>query len=67
MKEINIADFLIKKRSENNITQNKLAFDIGVSKKAVEKWEAGESYPDITLLPQLATYFGVTIEELLGL
>ena len=40
---------------------------IGVSRAAVSKWENGSSYPDITLLPKLATYFNVSIaHDLLG-
>jgi len=43
-----------------------LAEYMGVSKAAVSKWEKEQSYPDITLLPQLATYFNISIDELLG-
>lgn len=57
MKEINIARTIIKKRKEKGLTQNELANYIGVSKVAVSKWEIGQSYPDITFLPQLATFF----------
>lgn len=43
---------VIKKlREKNKITQNQLAEALGVSDKAISKWETGESYPDITLLP----------------
>lgn len=66
MKEINIAQKLAAKRKEKGITQDELAAYIGVSKASVSKWETGQSYPDITFLPQLATYFNISIDELIG-
>ena len=65
MKEINIAKVLTNKRKEKSITQDELANYIGVSKASVSKWETGQSYPDIVLLPQLATYFNISIDELI--
>lgn len=66
MKEINIARTLIDKRKEKGITQEELAKYIGISKASVSKWETGQSYPDITFLPQLATYFNISIDDLMG-
>ncbi|MGB4661084.1 MAG: helix-turn-helix transcriptional regulator [Mobilitalea sp.] len=66
MKEINIAKTLMSKRKEKGINQEELAAYIGVSKASVSKWETGQSYPDITFLPQLATYFNISIDELMG-
>lgn len=66
MKEINIAKTVITKRKEKGITQDDLAIYIGVSKASVSKWETGQSYPDITFLPQLASYFNISIDELIG-
>lgn len=66
MKEINIARTIINKRKEKGLTQDELASYIGVSKAAVSKWEIGQSYPDITLLPQLAAFFNISIDELMG-
>ena len=37
-----------------------------VTKASVSKWETGQSYPDILLLPKLATFFNVTVDELIG-
>lgn len=65
MNELNIAKTLILKRKEKGITQDELASYIGVSKASVSKWETGQSYPDITFLPQLATYFNITVDELI--
>lgn len=66
MNKINIAEKLVKKRREKAITQKELALYIGVSKASVSKWETGQSYPDITILPELATYFNISIDELIG-
>lgn len=66
MKEINIAKTLVAKRREKGITQEELAAYIGVSKASVSKWETGQSYPDITFLPQLAAYFNISIDTLVG-
>ena len=66
MKEINIARSIVKMRREKGMTQEDLANYIGVSKASVSKWETGQSYPDITFLPQLATLFNISIDELMG-
>ena len=66
MKDINIAQSILSKRREKGLTQDELANYIGVSKASVSKWETGQSYPDITLLPWLATFFNMSIDELMG-
>lgn len=66
MKEIHIARTIIQKRREKGMTQDELASYMGVSKAAVSKWEIGQSYPDITFLPQLAAFFNISIDELMG-
>ena len=53
-------------RREKGITQEQLAKAVGVSAPAVSKWETGQSYPDITLLPPLARFFGVTLDALVA-
>lgn len=54
-------------RLEKQVRQEELAQYLGVSSQAVSKWETDSSLPDITLLPSIATYFGVTIDELFQL
>lgn len=66
MAEIHIAKQLVAARHKKKITQEELASYIGVSKAAVSKWESGTSFPDITLLPLLATYYNISIDELMG-
>ena len=51
-------------RKRRGVTQEQLANSIGVSFQAVSKWETGITLPDIALAPVLATYFGVSMDEL---
>ena len=53
-------------RKERSMTQRDLAQLVGVSDKAVSKWERGECFPDVTLFPRLAALFEVDLEELMG-
>lgn len=66
MKEIKLGATLIKYRHKRGITQDALAEYIGVSKAAVSKWETSATYPDIAILPRLAAFFNISIDELLG-
>jgi len=66
VKGIHIDRAIQEGRKRKGITQDELARYIGVSKASVSKWETGQSYPDITLLPQLATYFNISIDDLMG-
>lgn len=47
-------------------TQEALAEALGVTSQAVSRWESGGSYPDINLIPSIANFFGVSIDELFG-
>ena len=62
---INLAEQLKTLRKEKNISQEKLAAYLGISYQAISKWENGNTYPDIQLLPEIARFFGITIDELL--
>lgn len=53
-------------RRQADITQEDLARILGVSSQSVSKWETGEGYPDITLLPAIANHFGISVDELIG-
>lgn len=61
----NIGIFIATLRKELNMTQSDVADALHISHQAVSKWERLESLPDITLLPELAKLFNVTMEELL--
>ncbi|WP_125590920.1 helix-turn-helix domain-containing protein [Companilactobacillus jidongensis] len=64
--ELNIGTIISQKRKEKQITQQQLADFMGVSKASVSKWETGQSYPDITLIPLLAGYFNISVDELMN-
>lgn len=66
MRSFQFAQVFQKRRTELKLTQEEIAKYVGVSRAAVSKWEKGQSYPDITLLPKLATYFDLSIDTLLG-
>ena len=53
-------------RKEKGLRQDDLAEMLGVSPQAVSKWENDQTCPDISLLPQLASILGVTVDELLS-
>ena len=63
---VKIGAIIKKLRTENNITQDTLATAIGVTPQAISRWESENGYPDIELLPMLADFFSVSIDELLG-
>ena len=53
-------------RRRDKRTQEALAEALGVTAQAVSRWESGGSYPDMNLIPSIANYFGVSIDELFG-
>ncbi len=54
-------------RYKASLTQEQLADILGLSPQAVSKWENSVAMPDITLLPQIAEVFGISIDDLFGL
>ena len=64
--QITMNETLRALRRKKEVTQEELAEHLGISPQAVSKWERGEGLPDIMLLPTIALYFGVTVDELLG-
>ncbi|OGO93436.1 MAG: hypothetical protein A2Y17_04485 [Clostridiales bacterium GWF2_38_85] len=62
--ELQLGATIRKLRTEKAITQEELAEYVGVSFQAVSKWETNTTMPDITLLPKLAVFFGVSIDAL---
>lgn len=66
MSMLKLSDNLAMLRHKKKKTQEEIADFIGVTKASVSKWENGQSMPDITILPQLAAFYDVTIDELMG-
>ena len=58
---------LKKYRILKELTQEDVAKFLGITPQSVSKWERGESYPDITLLPALANIFETSVDLLLGM
>ena len=61
-----IGNTILRLRREKGVTQETLAEFIGVTKTSVSKWETGTTLPDIQMLPILASYFDVSVDELIG-
>ncbi len=61
-----IGENIKRLRQEKGITQETLAGFLGVTFQSVSRWERNESYPDITLLPVIAEFFGISTDTLLG-
>ena len=66
MNQERIGTFIARLRAEKNLTQKDLAGQLGVTDKAVSKWENGRCMPDILLLKPLCAELGITINELLN-
>jgi len=57
--------FLTDLRKEKGLTQQEVADSLNVSNKTISKWERDEGFPEITMLPAIAKYYDITIDELL--
>lgn len=65
MTELRIPEVILRERRKKGLTQEELAVQLSVSPQAISNWERG-GYPDITLLPRIANFFGITVDELIG-
>ncbi len=66
MNTIQISENITQLRKKKQITQEALADYLGVTKASVSKWETGQCMPDLLLIPQLAAFFDVSIDTLIG-
>lgn len=66
MNQVLLSERIQRERSRSGLTQEELARRLGVSKAAVSKWECGQSMPDISLLPKIASLFSITMDQLFG-
>ncbi|MBR5658180.1 MAG: helix-turn-helix domain-containing protein [Lachnospiraceae bacterium] len=62
-----LSENLKKYRMKKELTQEDVAQMLGITPQSVSKWERGESYPDITLLPALANIFETSVDLLIGM
>lgn len=63
---IYLSENIKRLRLEKGLTQENLSEFLGVTSQSVSNWERGESYPDIIILPEIAGFFKVSVDELLG-
>lgn len=64
--QLELGNNIRKLRHRDKRTQESLADALGVTSQAVSRWESGGSCPDMNLIPSIANYFGVSIDELFG-
>lgn len=64
--EIKIGNNIKNLRKRDNRTQEDVANALGITFQAVSRWESGLAYPDMELVPSIANYFGISIDELFG-
>ena len=65
MEQVKIGKFIASKRKEQGLTQLQLAKKLGITDRAVSKWETGKSLPDASLMPELCKLLKITINDLL--
>lgn len=65
MNQEKIGKFIAELRKENNMTQIELANKLGVTNRAVSKWENGRGLPDVSLFEPLCKEFNISVNELL--
>ena len=64
--QLNLGTKIRELRRRDGRTQDNLAEALGVTAQAVSRWESGGSYPDMEVIPAIANYFHVSIDELFG-
>lgn len=65
MDQVKTGNFLKQLRKEKNLTQEQLAETLGVSGRSVSRWETGNNMPDLTLLVEIADFYGIDVRELI--
>ena len=64
MSKYSVSELIYKKRKEKGLTQSQLGEMLGISNKAVSKWEKGESFPEFSAIQPLCEILGITADEL---
>ncbi len=63
MNQVKIGQFILECRKERGLTQQELANHLGITAKAVSKWETGKGLPDVSLYEALCKELGITLNE----
>ena len=65
MDQDKIGKFIAECRKEKSFTQAALAEQLGITDRAVSKWERGKNMPDLSIMPDLCELLGISVNELL--
>ena len=65
MNDYNFGNYIYKLRIQAGLSQSELGAYLGVTNKAVSKWEVGKAKPGVDTIRKLAAFFGVSVDELL--
>ena len=66
MDQIRIGKFIAESRKQKNLTQSQLSEKLGITDKAISKWERGIAMPDSSIMLELCDILGITVNELLS-
>lgn len=66
MDQVKIGKFIAECRKKNNLTQMQLAEKLGITDRAVSKWETGKSLPDSSIMLNLCDILNITVNDLLS-
>jgi len=66
MDQVKIGRFISEKRKEQSLTQAQLAEKLGITDRAVSKWETGKSLPDASIMLELCSLLKITVNDLLS-
>lgn len=66
MDQVKIGKFISQKRKEQNLTQMQLAEKLGITDRAVSKWERGKSFPDAAIILDLCEILKISVSDLLS-
>ena len=65
MDQVKIGRFISQRRKSQNLTQMQLAEKLGITDRAISKWETGKSLPDSSIMLELCSILGITVNDLL--
>ena len=66
MNQLTIGKFIAERRKHKNLTQAQLAEKLGITDKAISKWERGIAMPDTSIMLELCNILGISVNELLS-